>query len=108
LIEGMRDKQAQVIAGLESHVLTKPVTRLRDGSYLAYLSPQSSHGLRKPLLLRVITYQIYAADLPSHGGVRRLATSLIDPKQAPAKEVIALYHERWEIELTIDEHKTHL
>src|SRR5947209_10292599 len=37
LIGGLRDKQAQVIAGLESHVLTKPVTRLRDGSYLAYL-----------------------------------------------------------------------
>src|SRR5438874_4924111 len=108
LIESMRDKQAHVVAGLESHVLTKPVTRLRDGSYLAYLSPQSSRGLRKPLLLRVITYRIYAPDLPCHGEVRRLATTLLDPKQAPAKEVIALYHERWEIELTIDEHKTHL
>lgn len=108
LIEGLRDKQAQVIAGLESHVLTKPVTRLRDGSYLAYLSPQSSHGLRKPLLLRVIPYRIFAPDLPCHGQVRRLATTLLDPKQAPAQEVIALYHERWEIELTIDEHKTHL
>jgi len=108
LIEGMRDRQAQVIAGLESHVLTKPVTRLRDGSYLAYLSPQSSHGLGKPLLLRVITYRLYAPDLPCHGEVRRLATTLLDCKQASAKEIIALYHERWEIELTIDEHKTHL
>ncbi len=108
LIEGIRDLQAQVIAGLESHVLTKPVTRLRDGSYLAYLSPQSSHGLRKPLLLRVITYRIYAPDLPCHGEVRRLVTTLLDPKKAPAKQVMALYHERWEIELTIDEHTTHL
>jgi hypothetical protein len=108
LIESIRDTQAQVIVGLESHVLTKPVTRLRDGSYLASLSPQSSHGLRKPLLLRVITYRISAPDLPCHGEVRRLATTLLDPKQAPAKQVIALYHERWEIELTIDEHKTHL
>ena len=108
LIESMRDKQAHVVAGLESHVLTKPVTRLRDGSYLASLLPQSSHGLRKPLLLRVIPYRIYAPDLPCHGEVRRLATTLLDPKQAPAKEVIALSHERWEIELTIDEHKTHL
>ena len=39
LIEGIRDLQAHVIACLESHVLTKPVTRLRDGSYLAYLCP---------------------------------------------------------------------
>jgi hypothetical protein len=32
LIESIHDKQAQVKAFLESHVLTKPVTRLRDGS----------------------------------------------------------------------------
>jgi len=37
-----------------------------------------------------------------------LATTLLDPKQAPAKQLIALYHERWEIELCIDEHKSHL
>src|SRR2546423_13090435 len=108
LIESIRDKQAHVVAGLESNVWPTPVTRLRDGSYLAYLSPQSSRGLRKPRLVRVIPYRIYAPDLPCHGEVRRLATTLLDPKQAPAKEVIALYHERWEIELTIDEHKTHL
>jgi hypothetical protein len=108
LIEALRDKQAHVIVGLESHVLTKPVTRLCDGSYLASLSPQSSRGLRQPLVLRVITYRINAPDLPCHGEVRRLATTLLDPKQAPAKEIILLYHERWEIELTIDEHKTHL
>jgi Insertion element 4 transposase N-terminal/Transposase DDE domain len=107
LLEGICDLHAQVIAGLESHVLTKPVTRLRDGSYLAYLVPQSSRGLRKPLLLRVITYRIYAPHLPCHGQVRRLATTLLDAKKAPAKQVIALYHERWEIELSLDEHKTH-
>jgi Insertion element 4 transposase N-terminal/Transposase DDE domain len=108
LIEGLRDKQAHVVVGLESHVLTHPCTRLCDGSYLAYLSPQSSQGLHQPLLLRVITYQIHASSLPCHGQIRRLATTLLDPKQAPAKQLIALYHERWEIELCIDEHKSHL
>ncbi len=108
LIEAMRDKGAQVLAGLESHVLTHPASRLIDGSSLAWLSPQSSHGLRKPLLLRVITYQIYAPGLPCHGQQRRLVTTLLDPKQAPALELIALSHERWEVELSIDEHKTHL
>ena len=108
LIEGIREKQAHVLVGLESHVLTQPWKRLCDGSYLAWLSPRSSRGLQKPLLLRVITYQINAPDLPCHGQIRRLATTLLDPKQAPAKELIALYHERWEVELSIDEHKTHL
>ncbi len=44
----------------------------------------------KRLLLRVITYQVYAPDLPSHGQIRRLATTLLDPKHAPAKQLIAL------------------
>ncbi len=34
-------------------------------------------------------------------------TTLLNPRVAPARELIALYHERWEIELVIDEIKTH-
>ena len=30
------------------------------------------------------------------------------PKDAPAKELAALYHDRWEIENAFDEFKTHL
>ena len=30
--------------------------------------------------------------------VYRLATTLVDPDAAPAAEVAALYHERWEVE----------
>lgn len=37
-----------------------------------------------------------------------LLTSLLDPVTAPAAELIALYHERWELELGYDEVKTHL
>lgn len=37
-----------------------------------------------------------------------LLTSLIDPELYPRKELIALYHERWEIELGIDELKTEM
>ena len=35
-------------------------------------------------------------------------TSLLDSRAHPASEVVALYHERWEIELGLDELKTHL
>src|SRR5207245_4062891 len=55
-----------------------------------------------------ITSRLRSPDLACHGEVRRLATTLLDPLQASAKAIIALYHERWEIELTIDEHKSHL
>jgi IS4 transposase len=56
--------------------------------------------------------------LPLHWRVRRiryrmkgekdqmLLTSLLDPKKYPANEIIALYHERWEIEMGFDELKT--
>jgi len=37
-----------------------------------------------------------------------LLTSLLDPTRFPAKEIVALYHERWELELGYDEVKTHL
>ena len=35
-------------------------------------------------------------------------TTILDPLRAPAEELAALYHERWEIENTFDELKTHL
>jgi hypothetical protein len=35
-----------------------------------------------------------------------LLTSLLDPKRYPSGEVVALYHERWELELGFDEVKT--
>lgn len=53
-------------------------------------------------LVRAITYQ--------RKGFRpsTLLTSLLDAKQYPADEIVALYHERWELELGYDEIKTHL
>ena len=37
----------------------------------------------------------------------RLVTSVLDPARAPAAELAALYHERWEIESAFDELTTH-
>lgn len=37
-----------------------------------------------------------------------LLTSLLDAKRYPAREIVALYHERWELELGYDEVKTDL
>jgi hypothetical protein len=51
---------------------------------------------------RAITYQ-RKGSAPSV-----LLTSLLDPMQYPAAELVALYHERWEIEIGYDEIKTHM
>ncbi len=47
-------------------------------------------------------------DVPGAEPIYRLITTILDPRSAPAKELAALYHERGEIETTLDELKTHL
>jgi len=112
---------AQVLSRLEAGKLTKPKAVLSDGSYLVEQTPQTTPGLRKPLILRVIEYRLdpkLAGAL--HGlarsrnsspadprQVHRLVTTLLDPELYPAKLLILLYHERWEIEECIDETRTH-
>ena len=59
-------------------------------------------GLPKTWTVRAIHYQ-------RRGYPRAtLLTSLVDAKQYPAKELVALYHERWQTEVGYDEVKTHL
>ncbi|HSU58179.1 MAG TPA: IS4 family transposase [Bryobacteraceae bacterium] len=82
--------------------------RLPDGSYLSriYASTSDRRKQRKAIVVRAIDYRL--KDVPDAEPVYRLITTILDPKQAPAKELAALYHERWEIETALDELKTHL
>jgi hypothetical protein len=59
------------------------------------------------LWVRIISYRVTDARLGDPGQVYRLVTTLLNPHVAPALVLIELYHERWEIELVIDEIKTH-
>jgi hypothetical protein len=82
--------------------------RLADGSYLSHIYPSSFHRnyQHDAIVVRVIDYclnQVVDAE-PNY----RLITTILDPKQAPAEELAALYHERWEIETALAELKTHL
>ena len=58
-------------------------------------------------MVRVIDYQLVASATPSEERYR-LVTNLLEPDDAPALELAALYHERWEIEGVFAEFKTHL
>lgn len=40
--------------------------------------------------------------------IYRLVTTILDHQKAPAAQLAALYHERWEIETALDELETHL
>jgi hypothetical protein len=82
--------------------------RLADGSYLSriYRSTSDRRNRRKAVAVRVIDYRL--KDVPGAESIYRLITTILNPKLAPAKELAALYHERWEIETALDELKTHL
>ncbi|MEI6727451.1 MAG: IS4 family transposase, partial [Actinomycetes bacterium] len=82
--------------------------RLADGSYLSTLYPSEKDRRQRAsgITVRVIDYRLEGvADAEP---LYRLATSILDPEAAPAAELAALYHERWEIETALDELKTHL
>ncbi len=63
-------------------------------------SRKKDPGLPKKMRVRVVTYQVDG--YPQ----RKLLTSLIDPEKFPAREVAAMYHERWETERGYAELKT--
>jgi hypothetical protein len=104
-----RKRGAHVLSRLPAHVKPRAIQSLADGSYLAYLYP-SDYQRRKAgerLLVRVIEYTITEPGLPGYGETHRLVTTLLDPVAYPILELICTYHERWEVEITIDEVKTH-
>jgi Insertion element 4 transposase N-terminal/Transposase DDE domain len=82
--------------------------RFSDGSYLSrlYVSTSDRRKQRHAIVVRAIDYHLQ--DVPGAEPVYRLITTILDPEQAPAHELAALYHERWEIETALDELKTHL
>jgi hypothetical protein len=60
----------------------------------------------KAITVRVIEYVL--PGLPAPQQSYRLLTSMLEPDVAPALELAALYHQRWEVEAVFDELKTHL
>ncbi len=81
---------------------------LPDGSCLSRLFPSERDRRRQEnaLVVRVIEYELEGVNgAEAH---YRVVTTILDPARAPAEELAALYHERWEIEGAWDELKTHL
>jgi hypothetical protein len=109
MVQRTVEQGAHVLARLSAHVKPQLVRRLKDGSYWATIRP-SAYARRKRgecLLVRIIEYTITDPNLPHHGEVHRLLTTLLDPERYPALDLVCAYHERWEIELVIDETDTH-
>ena len=102
-------QEAEVLGRLPSHVKPQRIRTLTDGSWLAYLRP-SEYQRRKRgerILVRIVEYTILDPALPGYGERHRLVTTLLEPEAYPALDLACAYHERWEIEVVIDEVDTH-
>ncbi len=109
MVVAARQRGAHVLGRLPATVKPLPLRTLPDGSVLAYLLPADDARRRRGvrILVRVITYTITDPNLPGYGEEHRLITTLLNPRLAPAHALACAYHERWEIELVIDEIDTH-
>jgi hypothetical protein len=120
------ERGAEYLGRVPSNVFLHKQQILKDGSYLVTFLPKDFPGLQKPLTLRIIEYSIeeevavrleqVTPSRASHASgstnpdirkVHRIATTLLDPDLYPAHDLCVLYHQRWEIELAIDEIKDH-
>jgi hypothetical protein len=103
-----RATKADLLWRAKRNLVLPCVRRLPDGSYLSTIYPSVAHRRRDTngIAVRVIEYTLEGvADAEP---MYRLVTTIVDPERAPAQELAALYHERWEIEGAFDELKTHL
>jgi hypothetical protein len=96
---------ADVLWRASSVFKLKPEKYLKDGSYLStiYRSETDRKNKTDGIPVRVIRYR-----LKGFKEAYRVITSILDPTQATAAELSALYHERWEIEIAIGELKVRL
>jgi len=81
---------------------------LADGSYLTTIYPSETDRRRRAKGVRVRAIEYRLEGVADAEPLYRLVTTILDPARAPAAELAALYHERWEIEGALAELKTHL
>jgi hypothetical protein len=99
---------AALVWRVKSNLLLPVRQRLSDGSYLSQIYPSAKDRRldREGIWVRVIEYRLEG--IADAEPLYRLVTNLLGEQAAPAAELAALYHERWEIESAFDELKTHL
>lgn len=99
------ERGADILCRVRKNMIFPCLERLPDGSFLSVMRPVKGEP-GDPITVRVVEYVIKG--LPTGEPVYRVVTSILDPEEAPADELAALYHERWEAEGLFDEFKTHI
>jgi hypothetical protein len=108
MLRSTLEQQAHFLGRVSKAVSLTPEELLPDGSFLTTLYPAADcRRSAAGILVRVIEYTIDDPARPRPDERYRLVTSLLDPVQAPAATLAVEYHQRWEIESTLDEFKVH-
>jgi len=105
--ETARATGADLLWRVKSRHILEPQQQLPDGSYLSKIYPTQYDRKvdRNGVVVRVLEYKF---KWQRSTEVYKLITTVLDHEQAPAEELGALYHERWEIETALGEVKTHM
>ena len=82
--------QADQLWRVKKNLILPCIKRFRDGSYLSkvYASDKDRHHETNGIEVRVIEYALEG--VPDAEPIYRLITTLLDPKQAPAKELASI------------------
>ncbi len=109
LWEEARHRGADLLWRIRKNLIFPAEETLPDGSYLSRAFP-SDRRLRKQhpgVRVRVIDYQLDDPGRPRAEPLYRLVTTILEPEEAPAEELAALYAQRWEVEISIKEIKVY-
>ena len=92
-LAGVAATRAQFLVRLTANRRPPLLRHLPDGSITSVIG-----GVKVRIITATVT--VTCADGTRYGGSYRLATTLLDHRAWPAGPLIALYHERWEHEIT--------
>jgi hypothetical protein len=93
---------ADLLWRVRSSAVLPVVAQLADGSYLSHIyAARDKNRHADPITVRAVEYT-----LAGPATVYRLITTITDPAQAPAVDLAALYAQRWEFVISLDELKT--
>lgn len=107
MVKAALDQGCHILGRVPANVKFEVVQVLEDGSYLSWIAPdrKSKNKGAQRLTVRVIEYTI---EENGQEQTYRLITDLMDIAAFPALLLAQEYHQRWEVENTLDEFKTHL
>jgi hypothetical protein len=107
--QAARETGAHLLWRVRTDLVLPRERSLDDGSFLSRIYPNQTdqRAGRHGVTVRVVEYGLDDPGRPQAKDRYRLLTTMLEPDNAPAGELAALYGERWELEGALDELKTH-